>query len=145
MTARALLADLRRRGATVQACGGRLVIEAPKGRVTETLRQSLAAHKNELLTLLTDNRLDLEGCLTMLHGLHAELKSWGIVTVGDAYLWAMQMPNLRQRFEVTETHIDTLAGTEGGPTAAQFRTAIEEHRKVWVELVERYREGWVPQ
>lgn len=55
MTAIALLADLRKRGASIAAVGDRLRIEAPKGSVTQPLWQSLVAHKAELLSLLAHN------------------------------------------------------------------------------------------
>ncbi len=53
MTAHELLSELRDKGVEVSASGdGRLVIDAPKGTITEELRNSLAAHKAELLEIL---------------------------------------------------------------------------------------------
>lgn len=53
MTAHELLSELRAKGVEVSASGdGRLVIDAPKGTITEDLRNSLAAHKAELLEIL---------------------------------------------------------------------------------------------
>lgn len=53
MTAHELLSQLRAKGVEVSASGdGRLVIDAPKGTITEDLRSSLAAHKAELLEIL---------------------------------------------------------------------------------------------
>jgi hypothetical protein len=53
MTAHELLSELRTKGVQVSASGdGRLVIDAPKGTITEDLRSSLAAHKAELLEIL---------------------------------------------------------------------------------------------
>ena len=53
MTAHELLSQLRAKGVKVSATGdGRLVIDAPKGTITEDLRSSLATHKAELLEIL---------------------------------------------------------------------------------------------
>ena len=53
MTAHELLSQLRAKGVELNASGdGRLVIDAPKGTITEELRSSLAAHKAELLEIL---------------------------------------------------------------------------------------------
>ncbi|HMG76474.1 MAG TPA: hypothetical protein VK582_23565 [Pyrinomonadaceae bacterium] len=53
MTARDLLAQLRDKGVEVKTSGDdRLVIDAPKGTVTDELRSALSAHKAELLQLL---------------------------------------------------------------------------------------------
>ncbi|HEX7422874.1 MAG TPA: hypothetical protein VF311_03155 [Terriglobales bacterium] len=58
MTAVALLADLRNRGASIAAVGDRLRIEAPAGTVTPEMRAALAAHKSELLRLLIIKRIE---------------------------------------------------------------------------------------
>src|ERR1700716_2246681 len=53
MTAHDLLAQLRQKGVEVKASGDdRLVIDAPKGTVTEELRSALSANKAELLRIL---------------------------------------------------------------------------------------------
>lgn len=53
MTANELLAQLQAKGVDVSASGDdRLVIDAPKGTITEELRTSLATHKAELLQIL---------------------------------------------------------------------------------------------
>jgi hypothetical protein len=53
MTAHELLSELRAKGVEVSSSGdGRLVIDAPKGTITEDLRSSLGAHKAELLEIL---------------------------------------------------------------------------------------------
>jgi hypothetical protein len=53
MTAHELLSELRAKGVEVSSSGdGRLVIDAPKGTITEDLRSSLGAHKAELLAIL---------------------------------------------------------------------------------------------
>ena len=53
MTAHELLSELRAKGVEVSSSGdGRLVIDAPKGTITEDLRSSLSAHKSELLKIL---------------------------------------------------------------------------------------------
>ena len=48
-------------------------------------------------------------------------------------------PDLRRRFEATETRIDQLARVPGGPTEADYRTAIEAHAAVWREIIARHR------
>lgn len=60
MTAAALLAELRNRGAAVAVAGARLRIEAPAGTVTPEIREELAAHKPELLRLLSTPTLDAD-------------------------------------------------------------------------------------
>ena len=53
MTAHELLAQLREKGVEVKTSGDdRLVIDAPKGTITEELRSALSAHKAELLQIL---------------------------------------------------------------------------------------------
>ena len=53
MTAHDLLSQLRAKGVEVKTSGDdRLVIDAPKGTITEELRRDLAAHKAELLQIL---------------------------------------------------------------------------------------------
>lgn len=53
MTAHDLLSQLRAKGVEVRTSGDdRLVIDAPKGTITEDLRSALSAHKAELLQLL---------------------------------------------------------------------------------------------
>ncbi len=61
MTAVALLAELRERGATVAVVGDRLRIEAPRGVLTPELRTRLAAAKPELLALV-EPHLYRPGC-----------------------------------------------------------------------------------
>jgi hypothetical protein len=55
-----LLTELRLRGATVEAAGDRLVVEAPKGVLTPAIREALAKHKSELLSLLEPVHFSLE-------------------------------------------------------------------------------------
>src|SRR5438034_6607616 len=53
MTAHDLLSQLREKGVEVKTSGAdRLVIDAPKGTITEDLRNALAAHKADLLQIL---------------------------------------------------------------------------------------------
>jgi hypothetical protein len=53
MTAHELLSQLRDKGVEVKTSGDdRLVIDAPKGTITEELRTALSAHKAELLQIL---------------------------------------------------------------------------------------------
>jgi hypothetical protein len=60
MTAAALLTELRNRGAAVAVVGDRLRVEAPVGTVTPEMREALAAHKPELLRLLSTPTLDAD-------------------------------------------------------------------------------------
>ena len=54
MTAHELLTQLRAKGVDVSASGdGRLVVDAPRGTITEELRGWLSTHKAELLDILT--------------------------------------------------------------------------------------------
>ena len=54
MSAYNLLSELRQAGVVVKASGNdRLVVDAPKGALTADLRAALAAHKKELLAILT--------------------------------------------------------------------------------------------
>ena len=54
MTAYNLLSELRQAGVVVKVSGtDRLVVDAPKGALTPDLRNALAAHKKELLAILT--------------------------------------------------------------------------------------------
>ncbi len=52
MTARKLLADLRRAGVVLSANGDRLAFDAPAGVVTPQLREWIKARKGELLAVL---------------------------------------------------------------------------------------------
>jgi hypothetical protein len=53
MTAHELLSQLREKGVEVKTSGDdRLVIDAPRGTITEELRGALSAHKGELLQIL---------------------------------------------------------------------------------------------
>src|SRR6266850_1661420 len=53
MTAHELLAQLREKGVEVKTSGeDRLVIDAPRGAITDELRSALAAHKAELMQIL---------------------------------------------------------------------------------------------
>jgi hypothetical protein len=53
MTAHELLSQLRQKGVEVKTSGDdRLVIDAPRGTITEELRSALSAHKAELLQIL---------------------------------------------------------------------------------------------
>ncbi|MCV3216658.1 amino acid adenylation domain-containing protein [Plectonema radiosum NIES-515] len=55
MNLHSLLTDLSHRGVKLSANGNSLDIDAPKGVITPELRDSLAKHKAELLTLLQQN------------------------------------------------------------------------------------------
>ncbi|HKV37636.1 MAG TPA: amino acid adenylation domain-containing protein [Blastocatellia bacterium] len=52
MSAAGMLSELQRLGVEISAGGGQLRYRAPKGTVTVELRDELAAHKHELLSLL---------------------------------------------------------------------------------------------
>jgi hypothetical protein len=53
MNASKLIEELRSRGVVVEASGDRLRVDAPKGVVTEELREALAEHKTEVMALIT--------------------------------------------------------------------------------------------
>jgi colicin import membrane protein len=54
MTAHDLLCQLREKGVELKTSGDdRLIIDAPKGTITEDVRKALAAHKAELIQILT--------------------------------------------------------------------------------------------
>jgi hypothetical protein len=52
MTALALLTDLRRAGVELFADAGRLRFRAPAGSLTASMREAVAAHREELLVLV---------------------------------------------------------------------------------------------
>jgi hypothetical protein len=61
MTAHELLALLREKGVEVKTSGeDRLVIDAPRGTITDELRSALSAHKTELLQILKAERAESE-------------------------------------------------------------------------------------
>ena len=62
MSAGLLLADLLARGVRLTAAGERLVVDAPKGVVTDDLRQLITIHKLELLSLLEDDPRPTRPC-----------------------------------------------------------------------------------
>ena len=55
MSASQLLIDLRRQGVRLSLADGRLQVQAPPGVLTETLRERLKAHRDELAGLLAAN------------------------------------------------------------------------------------------
>lgn len=57
MNAAALLEELHQRGAIVEVDGERLLIDAPKGAVTNDLRTALTEQKDDLLHLLRADAL----------------------------------------------------------------------------------------
>ena len=61
MTAHELLGQLREKGVEVKTSGeDRLVIDAPRGTITDELRSALAAHKAELLQILKVEQAESE-------------------------------------------------------------------------------------
>src|ERR1700687_241178 len=61
MTAYELLAQLREKGVEVKTSGeDRLVIDAPRGTVTDELRSALAAHKAHLLQIIKAEQAESE-------------------------------------------------------------------------------------
>ena len=70
MNAGLLLADLLARGVGLAASGDRLVVDAPKGVVTDDMRQLIAAHKLGLLALLEDDPRPTRPC----HACHS--RTW---------------------------------------------------------------------
>lgn len=67
MNAHQLFADLTHRGVKLTASGDRLSVDAPKGTMTDELRQLLLAHKAELLAMLQDDLQPTRPC----HSCHA--------------------------------------------------------------------------
>ncbi|MGD0946783.1 MAG: hypothetical protein ABSA52_05065 [Candidatus Binatia bacterium] len=139
MTAVTLLDELRRRRVELIPEGVGLRYRAPKGALTPDLRQALAAHKVELLSLLTGldtgSRLNPADCFELLCAFHAENEA---AYEPGALTWAFaHCPELKRRFDETETAIDRLAGQH--PTEADFRRALEAHANVWREIVARHR------
>ncbi len=61
MNAHALLEDLRSRDVDLEVDGGRLVVDAPAGAITNEIRTTLAEHKPKLLKLLEWEQRKLEG------------------------------------------------------------------------------------
>jgi pyochelin synthetase len=55
MTAAALLAELRNRGAALAVVGDKLRVEAPVGTITPEIREALARHKATLLAMLSSD------------------------------------------------------------------------------------------
>ncbi|MGD0945873.1 MAG: hypothetical protein ABSA52_00465 [Candidatus Binatia bacterium] len=82
------------------------------------------------------SRFDLADCLALLDDMHAGIRA---EYVPGALALLDTDPDLARRFHATEDRIDGLARVAGGPTEADFRTAIEAHAAVWRELVARYR------
>ena len=64
MNASLLLNDLHGRGIQVSANGDRLSADAPKGALTDELRQVLAAHKLEILALLGGEQRPTRPCFS---------------------------------------------------------------------------------
>ena len=58
MSAAQLITQLRSRGFTVAASGGRLRVVAERGELTEPLRQAIMQQKSELLALLANEEAD---------------------------------------------------------------------------------------
>jgi hypothetical protein len=56
MKAAQALAHARRLGVVLTCVAGKLCYEAPKGRLTQELRQALVAHKTAILELLTSEQ-----------------------------------------------------------------------------------------
>lgn len=74
MTAAALLADLRKRGAALAIVGDRLRVEAQVGTITPEIREALAKHKAALLAMLSSEPDDSELCEHVAHD--PELADW---------------------------------------------------------------------
>jgi len=57
MTAAELLSLFKRLGIRLEVHGGRLMVDVPKGVMTPEMREALAAHRDELMTILSPSRL----------------------------------------------------------------------------------------
>jgi hypothetical protein len=56
VTAKALLEDLRGRGARITASGGRLRVDAPRGVLSRQLQEEIRGRKSEILRLIGGHR-----------------------------------------------------------------------------------------
>jgi hypothetical protein len=82
MTAHDLLSQLREKGVEVKTSGDdRLVIDAPKGTITEDVRSALAAHKAELIQILKAEQAGI--------GLDAPVAAPELVPMAQAVSMAM--------------------------------------------------------
>ena len=143
MSAAVLLEELRQLVATVAVVDGRLRVEAPRGRVTPELRESLSRHKDELRALLErtlpepgPHRLGLAECVALLDAMHAEIRA---AYVDGALALLDADPDLAGRLRATEARLDELARMPGGPVEADFRVAVEAHAALWREIIARAR------
>jgi thioesterase domain-containing protein len=66
MSASLLVAELRELGVRLQVVDGRLLCDAPTGVLDERLRKELAAHKPELIALLSGAKDALEGAQSIV-------------------------------------------------------------------------------
>jgi hypothetical protein len=81
-------------------------------------------------------RLDTVDCVVLIRQAFETIEAEyvaGTLTLLD------RDPDLRERFDATESRIDDLAKVPGGPTESDFRAAIEAHANVWREIVARHR------
>ncbi len=63
MTAIEILTNLRKAGATVTIAGDKLRLEAPKGVLTDELKQRLSINKAEIIRLLQEECNGMPRCL----------------------------------------------------------------------------------
>lgn len=68
MTGEVLIEQLRDRDIRLSANGDQLVVDAPRGALTEQLRGTLQEHKAELLAVLTDRNLWARRAAGLLSG-----------------------------------------------------------------------------
>ncbi len=107
MTGEVLLEQLRERDIRLSANGDRLVVDAPRGTLTERLRGTLREHKAELLAIVTAPDLWARRAAALLSG------------VADSGLQA----DLRELFE----HRAAVCEFDGGLSRADAeRVAIGE-------------------
>lgn len=57
MIACEILETLRKQGVILEARGNRLYVDAPKGKLSDNERAVLAAHKSEILALLSEDNV----------------------------------------------------------------------------------------
>src|SRR5690349_16455341 len=68
MTAHDLLSQLRAKGVDIKTSGhDRLVIDAPRGTVTQELRTALSANKAALIQLLKDEETSAQSAVDLNH------------------------------------------------------------------------------
>jgi hypothetical protein len=140
MTAHELLSQLREKGVEVKTSGeDRLVIDAPRGTITEELRSTLAANKAELLQILKVEQVKNESAVATSEIAASPLRAPSIsdlakVPAGDenALVAASTAEEINQlQTELMRLHTEEearRAEVEAGRLAAGHALRIEQER-----------------